>query len=65
MSQLYFKNKLIAKEIRFVTTRSRGAERRNCRKAIKRYKLPVKREISTRGMMYNMIRVINTAMCYI
>ena len=34
-------------------------------KAVKKYKLPVIRYISTRVSMYNKINVINTAICYI
>ena len=41
VSQLYFKSKLIGKEIRFVVPRSRGRTVWNWMKAIKRYKLPV------------------------
>ena len=29
-------------------------------KVVKRYKLPVIRQMSTRGIMYNMINIINT-----
>ena len=31
---------------------------------VKRYKLPVIRKISTRDVNYNMINIINTALCY-
>ena len=30
-----------------------------------KYKLPVIREMSTRDVMYNMINIINTAVCYL
>ena len=30
-------------------------------KAVKRYKLPVRRYVSSRDIMYNMISIINTA----
>ena len=33
-------------------------------KVIKRYKFPVIRQISTRDVMYNMINIINLAICY-
>ena len=36
----------------------------NWMKAVKRYKLPVIRYISTRDIMYNMINIIKTAVCY-
>ena len=42
---------------------SRGRENRM--KVVKRYKLPVIREISTRDVTYNMINIINIAACYI
>ena len=65
--QLYFKNKLIEKEIRFVATRGGrggGAGEGELNKGSQRYKLPVIRYISTRGVMYNMINTINSAVCY-
>ena len=31
----------------------------------KRYKFPVTRQISTRDVLYNMINIITTAVCYI
>ena len=71
VAQLYFKNKkkhtnkLMDKEIRFVVTRGRGWGRGNWMKAVKMYKLPVIRQISTRDIMCNMINIINTAICYI
>ena len=34
-------------------------------KPVKRYKLPVVRYISTRNEMYNVINIINTAVCYV
>ena len=34
-------------------------------KVVKRYKLPIIRQISIRDVMYNMINIINTAVCYI
>ena len=34
-------------------------------KAVERYELPVIREISTSYISYNMINIINTAVCYI
>ena len=39
-----------------------GGKRGECMKALKRYKLPVIRQISTRDVMYNMINIINTAL---
>ena len=33
-------------------------------KVVNRYKLPATRQISTRGVMYNMIKRINAAACY-
>ena len=46
VGQLYFRSKLIEKEIRFVVTRGRGrggwaVGRRNWMEGVKRYKLPV------------------------
>ena len=53
---------LIEKEIKFVVIRGGGhAGRRNWVKAVKRYKLPVTREINTRAVMYNMVAIINMA----
>ena len=43
VGQLYFKNRLIEKEIKFVVTRGAGRRRRNWMKAVKRYKFPVTR----------------------
>jgi len=34
-------------------------------KVVKMYKLPVIRCVSTRDEMYNLINIINTAVCYI
>lgn len=34
-------------------------------KAVKRYKLPVIRYISTGGVTYNTINIMNAAVCYI
>ena len=56
-------NSHIEKEIRFVVTRGAGLGK--WMKAVKRYKLPVIRQISSRDVMYNMINIINTAVCYI
>ena len=36
----------------------------NWLKAVKRYKLPVIRHISTRDVMYNVINTVNTAVGY-
>ena len=33
-------------------------------KVVKRYKVPFTRLLSTRDLMYNMINIINTALCY-
>ena len=41
VGQLYFKNKLIEKDIRFVITRGRSGGRGNWMKAVKMYKLPI------------------------
>ena len=57
---MYIKNKFIEKEIRFVVTR--GRVRENWMNVVKRYKLPV---ISTRDVMYTMIKTINTAVWYV
>lgn len=38
--------------------------RRGGRKVVKRYKLPAKRYMSTRDVMYNVISIINTAVGY-
>ena len=50
------------KEIRFVVTRCGRWGRENWMMAVKRYKLPV---ISARDVMYNMIKIISMAVCYI
>lgn len=34
-------------------------------KAVKRYRLHVIKQVSNRDVMYNMISIINTAVCYI
>ena len=34
-------------------------------KVVKRYKLPVIRQISTRDVMYNIMNITNAAVCYI
>ena len=55
------KKKLTEKEIRFMVTKDGGGEQRvNWMKAVKRYKLSVIRQISTRDVIYN-INIINTA----
>ena len=41
-----------------------GEERKNWMKTVKRYNLPVIKEISTRNIMYNMINIVNTAVLY-
>ena len=48
-----------------MVTRGRGLGEGNWMKAVKRYKLPVIRKISTRNIMYHRINIINTAVCYI
>ena len=48
--------------MRFVVMR--GGGKGNWIKAVKRYKLPVIKEVSTSNVMYNMINTINTAICY-
>ena len=58
IEQLYFKNNLQEKKIKFVVTQAGG----NWMKAVKEYKLPVIR-LSTRDVTYNMIS--NTAVYYI
>ena len=42
-----------------------GRERGNWIKAVRRYKVSVIRQISIRNIMYNIINIINTSVCYI
>ena len=51
--------------MRFVVSKGGGGVRGNLMKVVDRYKLPVKRQKSPRGVMYNVINIINTAVCYI
>ena len=53
-------NKLIEKEIRFVVTRGGGGVGGSWRKVVKRYKLPVTRQVSIRDVMCNIVTVVNT-----
>ena len=49
-----------------MVTRSGGNEKMGTwMKAIKRYKFPVIGKIMTRDVMYNMVNIINTTLCYI
>ena len=57
------KSNLTQKEIRFVVTRRWGGGRGNWMKAVKRYQLPVIRQINTREVIY-MINRMNTSVCY-
>ena len=41
-----------------------GSGRRDWMKVVKRCKLPVTRSITTKDIMYNMINIINTSVCY-
>ena len=43
-----------------MVTNSRGEGRGNWIKAVKRYQRPLIRQISTRDVKYNMIKIINT-----
>ena len=43
-----------------MATRGGGEKRGNWMKVVKRHKFPVTRYISTRDVMYNMIKIINT-----
>ena len=60
-------NKLIVKEIRFGVTQEVG--RKNWMKTVKRYEFPGIRQISIRHVliyhMYNLINILNIAVCYI
>ena len=60
-----FRNKLIGKEVSSAVTRGRGWGRGNWMKAIKRYILPVIRQVSTKNEMYNKIHRSNTAVHYL
>ena len=42
-----------------------GGGRGSLMRVVKRHKLPVTRYISTRDVMYNMINIMNTAVCCI
>lgn len=44
---------------------TRGRGRANIMKAVKRYHLAVITKISTRNVRYNMVNIINSAVCYI
>ena len=47
--------------MKFVVTRGGDKGRWNWKETLKRYKPPL---ISTRDVMYDMINIINTAVCY-
>ena len=58
-------SKLIEKESRFVVTRDRGGESwGNGMKRVDRYKPAVIRSISTRGVRYHLVSIVNSAVCY-
>ena len=69
VGQTHFKNqqtnKLIEKEISFVVTRGEGWKEGVLDEGDQRYKLPIVRYISTGDIMYNMVNIINTIICYI
>lgn len=44
---------------------TRGRGRGNIMKVVKRYHLAVITKISTRNVRYNMVNIINSAVCYI
>ena len=54
-------NKLTEKEIRFVVTRGGGWG--DWMQAVKKYKLPILRQVNTKDVTYKM-KVINTDVCY-
>lgn len=58
-------NKLMEKEMRLVVTRGRGWRRGNQRKRVKSYKLAVKRLMSLRDVMYDIVTTGNTTVGYI
>ena len=65
MSQINYTSKInkhTPKEIRCVIIRG-SVGRGNWMKAVKMYKLSATRSIRTRDIMYNMINIINTAVC--
>ena len=49
----------------FFATKSGDEGMGNWMKMVKRYKLPVTGNISTRDVIYNLINIIHTAACYI
>ena len=65
---LYMGKKIsVKKKSRFVATKgwSRGEGRRNWRKVVQSYKLPVIKKISTINVMYNLMILVNTGEWYI
>ena len=66
IGQLYFKNKQIYRKSLYLwLPEAVGSERKNWMKVVKRYKFSVIGKTSIRNVMYSMINIINTLVCYI